>query len=326
MLELKNVSFSYEERAVLKDINFTVSQGEYVAIIGASGCGKSTLLEVIYGLLHIDQGEVTYKGNLLRGPRYKLVPGETFMKYLPQDFDLMPYTTVAENVGYFLSNIYPEKKRARVMELLEVVEMEEFSEVMVKNLSGGQKQRVALARVLAKEPELMLLDEPFSHIDNFRKNSLRRNVFAYLKRKKISCIVATHDTTDALAFADKTILIGDKGIVAMEHPETLYHAPQSKFVASFFSDVNTIPASLWEPNNENVYLVYPNEIGLSVSQTPQIKAQVSSSFFKGPYYLILAKKGDLTIYFENDTALEVGKNVELALKRDLSPSRLLRSS
>ena len=105
----------------------------------------------------------------------------------------MPYISVEENIGKFLSNFYPEEKQKRTSELLEVVELTNFANVKVKTLSGGQKQRVALARALAKQPEIILLDEPFSHIDNFKKQSLRRRVFKYLKDKKITCIVATHD-------------------------------------------------------------------------------------------------------------------------------------
>ena len=234
MLELKFVSFAYDKTEVVKDISFSANQGEYIAIIGESGCGKSTLLEIIYGLLHIDKGGVFYNDEKLLGPNYYLVPGEPFMKYLSQDFDLMPFTSAAENIGKFLPNRFPKEKKERTAELLEVVDMVDFAHVKVKNLSGGQKQRVALARVLAKEPELLLLDEPFSHIDNFRKNNLRRKLFNYLREKNITCIVATHDSTDALSFADKILVMKEGKLVAENPPKTLYNTPPSKYVASFF--------------------------------------------------------------------------------------------
>ncbi|HSP12935.1 MAG TPA: ATP-binding cassette domain-containing protein, partial [Salegentibacter sp.] len=173
MLKLKNVSFAYLEKPVLKNISFNLEKGENLSIIGESGCGKSTLLKLIYGLLHTN-GKIFWNEKELLGPQFNIVPGEPFIKYLAQDFDLMPPLTVAENIGKHLSNMYPRKKKKRIEELMEVVEMTELANEKAKHLSGGQQQRVALARALANEPELLLLDEPFSHIDHFRKNNLRR--------------------------------------------------------------------------------------------------------------------------------------------------------
>src|SRR3989304_9223497 len=207
MLQIENISFTYIENPVIENISFEIAKGQNVAVIGESGCGKSTLLKLIYGLYDLDNGEIAYNDEPILGPKYNLIPGEDYIKYLAQDFDLMPYTTVEENVGKFLSNIYKDKKKARVQELLEMVEMTEFAKVKAKYLSGGQQQRVALARVLALEPEILLLDEPFSQIDSLRKNSLRRNLFNYFKKKQITCIIATHDSTEALSFSDETIVL-----------------------------------------------------------------------------------------------------------------------
>ena len=174
MLSVQNITFSYNEIPTLHSISLDLSKGKNLALIGESGCGKSTLLKLIYGLYDLNEGNIFWNETEVLGTSFNLVPGMPFMKYLSQDFDLMPYITVAENVGKYLSNIYKDKKDQRVAELLEIVEMTEFATVKAQFLSGGQMQRVALARVLALEPEVMLLDEPFSHIDNFRKNSLRR--------------------------------------------------------------------------------------------------------------------------------------------------------
>ncbi len=139
--------------------------------------------------------------------------------------------------------VFNALKKLRVEQLLEMVEMTEFANVQAKYLSGGQQQRVALARVLANEPEILLLDEPFSHIDNFRKNALRRNLFAYLKTKGITCIVATHDSTDALSYADETIVLQQGMMVDKSTSFDLYTNPINKYVASLFGEVNELKLS-----------------------------------------------------------------------------------
>jgi ABC-type Fe3+/spermidine/putrescine transport system ATPase subunit len=111
MLELKNISFTYIDNVVIEDVSFVIKKGENIALIGESGCGKSTLLKLIYGLYDLDKGVISYKDKIILGPKYNLIPGEDYIKYLAQDFDLMPYISVEENVGKFLSNIYRDKKK-----------------------------------------------------------------------------------------------------------------------------------------------------------------------------------------------------------------------
>lgn len=309
MLKVDNISFGYTSKEVLSNISFTANKGDYIAIVGESGCGKSTLLEIIYGLLHIEKGAVYWNAVKLLGPKFYLIPGEDFMKYLPQDFDLMPYITVEENIGKNLSNL-DDNRQKRISELLEVVDMSEFLKTKVKNLSGGQKQRIAIAKVLAKEPEVLLLDEPFSHIDNFRKNKLRRNLFKYLKSKNILCLVATHDTTDALSFADEIIVIRDGSIVGHNSPEEIYSQPNSSYVASFFNEINEIPEKLIHTNSsEKIVLRYPNQIKL-VNKS-NLFATVISSYFKGSYYLIEANFKGETIFFEHTHKLKINEEVFL---------------
>ncbi|HKJ06378.1 MAG TPA: ABC transporter ATP-binding protein [Flavobacteriaceae bacterium] len=300
MLKVKNISFSYPQVEVLKNISFTASKGNYIAIVGESGCGKSTLLEIIYGLLHIEKGSVYWNDKLLLGPKHYLIPGEEFMKYLPQDFDLMPHTTVSENVGKNLSYLN-ENRENRIAELLEVVDMSEYLNVKVKHLSGGQKQRVAIAKVLAKQPEVLLLDEPFSHIDNFRKNKLRRTLFNYLKKQNVLCIVATHDVTDALSFADEIIVLNNKNIEAKGTPEEIYNNPKSAYIASFFNEINEIDGKLF----------YPNQI--KIVDKSNHKATVTNTYFKGSNYLIEANLNGKTIFFENFQKLQIGLEIYLKL-------------
>jgi len=310
-LKVDNISFGYTSKEVLKNISFSANKGDYIAVIGESGCGKSTLLEIIYGLLHIEKGAVYWNSKKLLGPNFQLIPGEDFMKYLPQDFDLMPYITVEENIGKNISSLDPNKLK-RIKELLEVVDMNDFLKTKVKNLSGGQKQRVALAKVIAKEPEVLLLDEPFSHIDNFRKNKLRRDLFRYLKSKNVLCIVATHDATDALSFADEILVIRDGKLMAKNTPEALYNTLNSEYIGSFFNEVNEISNSIINPksSSKKPILLYPNQIQLV--EDSLLKATVIISYFKGNHYLIEADLNGKIIFFEHFEKLKI--NSEICLK------------
>lgn len=313
MLQVQNISFGYTDTNVIHHIDFSVSKGQNIAIIGESGCGKSTLLKLIYGLYDLNGGQVFWNETEVLGPKFHLVPGMPFMKYLSQDFDLMPYITVEENVGKFLSNTNPEQKKQRIQELLEIVEMTEYTNVKAQYLSGGQQQRVALARVLALEPEVLLLDEPFSHIDNFRKNALRRNLFAYLKSKEITVLVATHDSTDALSFADETIVLYQGKMMQKSLSNEIYDAPLNKYVASLFGEVNELLLSqltFVEAEDETI-LLYPHQ--LKVVDNGLLKVIVKQSYFKGSHYLIKAVFDRKVIFFEHDTALDNNQEVTLMI-------------
>jgi iron(III) transport system ATP-binding protein len=310
MLKVNNITFGYsKKKKVLENFNFTLHKGEHLCIMGESGCGKSTLLKAVYGLLDLQNGEIFWKEDLVLGPKFNLVPGFENFKYVAQNFDLMPYISVSENIKKFLSRFYPKESEERCGELLEVIEMEAFKDVKVKNLSGGQKQRVAIARALAKEPELLLLDEPFSQIDNFKKNSLRRNIFSYLKEKDITCIVATHDKNDALSFADKLIIIKDNKILINDDPKKIYHNPREKYIASLFDDVNEI-----EIDGEKL-LFYPQQIKIVEKSDTTVK--VISSYFKGSYWLIESELNEKKVFFNH--TINLGKNEKVCVSLKKSP-------
>ncbi len=298
MLSVHNISFSYQAEVTLQELTFSVPRGTAMAVIGESGCGKSTLLKLVYGLHDLDAGEIFWNELAVLGPKYHLIPGMDFMKYLAQDFDLMPYITVAENVGKYLSNFYPEQKAARVAELLAIVEMTEFAGVKAQYLSGGQMQRVAIARVLALEPEVLLLDEPFSHIDNFRKNSLRRKLFQYLKEKGITTLVATHDSTDVLSFADEVLVMQGGRIIAQGAPEALYSRPQNYYVASLFGDVNEIALE------GKVHYVYPHQ--LKVVAQSSLAVTVKQVYYRGSHYLVEGVYEGGVLYYESAEMLQEG--------------------
>lgn len=315
MLQIKNISFKYIENPVLENVSFEIAKGQNIALIGESGCGKSTLLKLLYGLYDLDKGEIQYNDKIILGPKYNLVPGEDYMKYLAQDFDLMPYITVEENIGKFLSNMHKDKKNDRIQELLEMVEMTEFAKVKAKYLSGGQQQRVALARVMALEPAVLLLDEPFSQIDSFRKNSLRRNLFNYFKKKEITCIIATHDSNEALSFSDETIVLQNGKLIAKASSRELYTNPPSLYVASLFGEVNQLKKSsfldLEEP--DEILFLYPHQ--LKVVEDGKMKAVVKQCYFKGSHYLVKAAFERKAIFFEHKSALELNQEVALEINK-----------
>ncbi|AOC95378.1 MULTISPECIES: ABC transporter ATP-binding protein [Flavobacterium] len=313
MLDIQNISFSYTESPVIKNISFSIEKGQNIAIIGESGCGKSTLLKLIYGLYDLDEGKIFYGDKPVLGPKFNLIPGMPYMKYLAQDFDLSPYETVAENVGKFLSNGFANMKKLRVQELLEMVEMEQFSNVKTKFLSGGQQQRVALVRVLALEPEVILLDEPFSQIDAFRKNALRRNLFRYLKQKGITCIIATHDSTDALSFADQAIVMRNGEVLVKDDPAKIYEDPKIKYVASLFGEVNEIPTHLLLSYEDETHktLVYPHQFKM-VSES-KLMVKIRRTYFRGSHYLIETVYKRQLIFFESEIDLPLEQEVFLAL-------------
>lgn len=302
MLNVKNIFFSYtKEKPTLKNISLSLKPGEHLSVMGESGCGKSTLLKVIYGLLDVDEGAIFWKDQEVLGPAYHLVPGMDFFKYVPQNFDLMPYITVAENISKFLSRFYPEESERRTNELLDVIEMKAYANEKVKNLSGGQQQRVAIAKALAKEPELILLDEPFSQIDNFKKNTLRRNLFSYLKEKNIACIVATHDGNDALSFSDQLIVIQNNEVLASGTPSELYNKRTNIYVASLFDDVNEV-----EIDGEKK-LLYPHQIQLV--EKSNYKTRVKKNYYKGFYWLIEVAYKDQSIFLANKSDLKLDSEV-----------------
>lgn len=298
MLQIKNISFGYKNALVLENISFNVKKGEHLSVIGESGSGKSTLLKLIYGTYDLNEGQIFWNDTKILGPKYNLIIGPEFIKYVAQEFDLMPFTTVSENIGEFLSNFFPEEKQKRIAELIEVVELEPFAKTKVKELSGGQKQRVALARALAKQPQLLLLDEPFSHIDNFKKQSLRRSLFKYLKEKEITCIVATHDKEDVLSYSDTMIVLHEAKIIANDTPQKLYKDPKLSLIASFFDEFNDF---------ELQGIKYAHQ--LKIVHQSDLEGRVKTSYFIGNSWLIEVEYHSKTVFIKHHSQLKENTTV-----------------
>ena len=314
MLQVTINSFSYSEKEILKNIVFNLKKGKHLAILGESGCGKSTLLHLIYGLLNLDQGSIYWGTRRLMGPKANLVPGEPFIKLVSQEFNLMPFISVSENIASHLSRMDQQLDDNRVDELLNVVDLKAFKDALVKNLSGGQKQRVALAKALANKPELLLLDEPFSNIDAKRKNKLRRDLYEYLRLNNIGCITATHDTEEALGFSDEILIIKDGTTLAQGIPSAIFENINSEYEAGFFGDVSVLPSKLFhtETSSEFEFLL-PHQLFISEGKS-KLRVSVKKSYFRGKDCLIHADWNGIDVFFENSEKLEIGAIVNLLKK------------
>jgi len=282
LLEINNLYFSYSpEKPLFQNLNLSFEEGKIIALAGESGCGKSTLLSLIYGLLDWERGDIVFNGRKLSGPKGNLVPGEADMKYVAQNFDLMPYATVAENVGKFISNINLKKKKETVAELLEVVGLEEFSGVLPKYLSGGQQQRVAIARALSVLPKLLILDEPFSNLDFPRKIELREKLFRYVKQHHISLVISTHELQDIIPWLDRIIVLQNGRLIQKDNPEETFRNPYNPYVAKLFGEVNIFSESEMKEFQLPKFSYYPKEIHIAENG---IEAEVSESRFAGDHY------------------------------------------
>ncbi|WP_284462306.1 ABC transporter ATP-binding protein [Chryseobacterium sp.] len=298
LLEINNLFFSHsKEKPLFQNLNLRFEAGRIIALAGESGCGKSTLLGLIYGLLDWESGEIIFDGNKLLGPKGNLVPGEAEMKFVAQNFDLMPYATVAENVGKFISNINLAKKRETVMELLEVVGLQEFADVLPKYLSGGQQQRVAIARALSVLPKLLILDEPFSNLDFPRKIELRERLFRYVKQHQISLIISTHELQDIMPWLDQVVILQNGRLIQNDSPEETYRNPYNVYVAKLFGEVNIFSETEVIDFELSKPTYYPKEI--KISETG-LEAEILESRFAGNYYWnkIKVRNKELIIYTE----------------------------
>lgn len=282
LLEVKNLYFNYQnDKPLFQNLNLNVDEGQIIALVGESGCGKSTLLSLIYGLIDWQGGDILFEGEKLFGPKGNLVPGESQMKFVAQNYDLMPYGTVYDNVGKFISNINLKEKKEKVEELLDVVGLTEFAKVIPKNLSGGQQQRVAIARALAVLPKMLLLDEPFSNLDFSRKFELREKLFNYVKENNLSLIISTHNLEEVLPWADKIVVLQQGRLIQNDSPKETYENPYNDYVARLLGEVNIFSEAEKFQLNLKKTNYFPHQIKIAESG---VEATVSDSRFAGSHY------------------------------------------
>ncbi len=226
-------------RPVVDDVSLTLAAGQVTCLLGPSGCGKSTTLRMIAGVERADAGTVTIDGVPMAGPGLHRPPEARGIGLMFQDFALFPHLTVAQNIGFGLRGD-KAARQARVDELLERVTLTGFGPKHPHQLSGGEQQRVALARALAPRPRVMLMDEPFSGLDNRLRDGIRDTTLEVLKDEGAAVLLVTHEPDEAMRMADEIALMRDGRIVQRGAPYNVYNAPHDKAAAAFFSDINVI--------------------------------------------------------------------------------------
>lgn len=238
-LEVRNLTRSFDGRAVVDDVSLSIQPGQVTCLLGPSGCGKSTTLRIIAGVEMQDKGEIHVDGGLICDTVFRVPAERRRIGLMFQDFALFPHLTVADNVAFGLSGSASEK-RQRVGEMLDRVNLRRFIDAWPHELSGGEQQRVALARALAPNPRIMLMDEPFSGLDNRLRDEIRDTTLTVLKEAGTAVLLVTHEPDEAMRMADDIALMRHGKIVQQGAPYNIYNAPADKQAVAFFSDINVI--------------------------------------------------------------------------------------
>jgi ABC-type Fe3+/spermidine/putrescine transport system ATPase subunit len=242
MLDLRAIHKRFPPgKEVLRGVSLSAAAQEIVCLLGPSGCGKSTLLRIIAGLERADQGQVLLNGVDVSGqPAHRRGVGLMF-----QDYALFPHLSVAENVAYGLrmQKVPAAQRYARVEEMLALVDLQDYAGRAVDDLSGGEQQRVALARTLAPNPSLLLLDEPVANLDRLLREELVEELRSILKQLHVTTVFVTHDQEEAFALADRIAVMRDGRIEQVDAPALLYRRPANTFVAGFLGFHNLLPVA-----------------------------------------------------------------------------------
>jgi iron(III) transport system ATP-binding protein len=233
VISARDVSVSFEATPALRSFDLDVPVGKLVALLGPSGCGKTTALRAIAGFQGIDAGTIRIRDRVVTDGSTFVPPEQRRVGMVFQEFALFPHITVAENVGY---GVRGADRVQRVGGVLRLVGLEGYGDRFPHELSGGEQQRVALARALAPEPDVVLLDEPFSNLDAPKREQMRRELRRIIHGAGVSAVFVTHDQAEALAIADVVAVMRDGAVVQMGTPDEVYREPVSPWVGRFLGD------------------------------------------------------------------------------------------
>ncbi|MGN8218355.1 ABC transporter ATP-binding protein [Halococcus morrhuae DSM 1307] len=246
VLELADASKEFGAETAVNGLSLSVREGELLTLLGPSGCGKTTTLRLIAGLETPTAGTITLDDERVADDTRSVDPEDRDVGIVFQDFALFPHMTVEENIAFGLTDADGDRTDERVAELLELVGLESFGERTPDQLSGGQQQRVALARALAPEPDLLLLDEPFSNLDVRLRVRMREEVRRILEAAGVTAVSVTHDQEEALSISDRVAVLNDGHLEQIDRPEVVFQEPESRFVAAFLGRAGFLSGSVDE--------------------------------------------------------------------------------
>jgi iron(III) transport system ATP-binding protein len=235
---LSDIVHHYGPHRAVDDVSLSVAPREILCVVGPSGCGKSTLLRLVSGLETVQHGRISVGGKVLASPERSLPPERRPVGMMFQDFALFPHMTVAGNIAFGQTDRPRAERDRRVAELLELMALTRYADAHPHTLSGGQQQRVALARAMARDPQVLLLDEPFSALDEQLRRSVRDEVVRLIRASGIATIVVTHDPEEAMEIGNRVAVMEAGQLVQTDTPLTLYRQPANSFVARLFGEIN----------------------------------------------------------------------------------------
>jgi iron(III) transport system ATP-binding protein len=309
VLEVDGVTKRYGGTTVIDDLSLTVREGELLTLLGPSGCGKTTTLRLIAGLERPSGGEIRLNGRPVTGEAFE-PPEVRDVGVVFQEFALFPHLTARENVAFGLNNADEADRERRVDDLLELVGLVDHGDKQPGELSGGQQQRVALARSLAPEPHLLLLDEPFSNLDVDLRVEMREEVRAILKEAGVTAVSVTHDQEEAMSISDRVAVMHDGRLEQVDTPERVFQQPRSRFVASFLGHASFLSGR-----------VVGDDVETGVGRVPLASVNGLTRDYDGTEVDVLVRPDD--VLARRSTADE-SPNGEVVHRRYLGPTVLYR--
>lgn len=318
ILEVKKLSFSYGEKQILKNISFNLHINEIIGIAGESGSGKTTLLKLLAGLIGPDTGELLFKGRKLLDPNEKLIVGEDEIKLVNQDFDLMPFITVDENILRSSLSKSDSARKKMLGEYHRKLQIGKIKNQKAKKTSGGQMQRVAMAKALSTRPEILLLDEPFSNLDYSLKNSIMDMLQTEWKPKGM--ILVAHEPSDILQLSNRILIMQNGKIIQKGSPKEVYQTPKNHYAAQTLGPINSImPSEALElgvelslTTKKQIFL-RPNQ--LKIKKQKGMEAMVLNSRFHGAYYVVecFVDKWNKILKVQVEVGMKIGSKVKIGL-------------